>query len=292
MALGPTSVDDQQKMTRRCPYCDQTLLPDETICWQCGRPVEPEATPGAARKPVTIQDRWQEEQGVSLSALTIYTVLTALVIVAVVLGTIYLGQQPRLQAGANMERPEGWLWVNESDNDFLLLLPESWRVVDPETEQGELRLSATVANHPEWRRALAPLGKLDDQLSYLFLAEGQVAPEAAPGTEAVVLVAQSRLLNQLAPTELGTVAEELAAKDAAITVIESELVGAVPGVEAAHLSLVIETGAGNAGEPLRCRQQLIPGTLNALLISACAPAEWQQEATIRRIMDSFQRLVP
>lgn len=236
-------------MTHRCPYCDQTLLEDETVCWQCGRPVEPPTTP---QQPA-VRERWpQEKSTFSLPAVTIYSTLTALIFFGALLATIYLGRQPRLRAGANVELPEGWLWVNESSNDFLLSLPESWRLIDPESERGEISLRSSIASHPQWRPAMQPFARLDEELSYVFLAEGQVPPDATNSVDAAVVVAQSRLLNQLSPAEMVSLAEELAAEDG-ITLMETERIAAGPGTEEEYVALVVETEVpGGAGESLRC----------------------------------------
>jgi|GEM_PF-1927973 len=276
-------------MTHRCPYCDQRLLEDETVCWQCGRQVEPPTTP---QQPA-VRERWQQEKSTfSLSAVTIYSALTALIISGALLATIYLGKQPRLQAGANVELPEGWLWVNESSNDFLLFLPESWRLIDPESERGEASLEASIASHPKWRRVMQPFGRLDEGLSYVFLAEGQVPPEATNSVDAAVVVAQSRLLNQLSPAEIVSLAEDLAAENE-ITLIENERIAALPGIEEEYVALVVETeDPAGTGESLRCQQRLIPGQLDLFLVSSCSRPESQYQATIRQITDSFQRLTP
>jgi hypothetical protein len=275
-------------MTYRCPYCDQSLLEDETVCWQCGNPIQREA----AEKQPAVRESWRrDERRLSLSALTVYAVFSALVIVSALGATVYLGGQPRLQAGADAELPENWLWVNESDNDFLLFLPESWRVSDPESEGGEARLTMSVVGDPEWREAMQPFGQLDEQLTYSFMARGPVPPEAAASAEAVVLVARSRLLNQLAPAEMVALAEDLAA-ESGMTLVESNLVAAVPGIEAEHVSLVVESDPAGGDVPVRCQQQLIPGSLYVLLVSACTRAEPRYQTTIGLIMDSFQRIAP
>lgn len=280
-------------MPQRCRYCDQILLEEESVCWQCGRPVaEVDGSASPPPKPaVRAEGQTQQERRLSFSALAVYALLTALVIVAALLVTIYLGQQPLLQAGASAPLPEGWLWVNEDSNDFLLVLPESWQLIDPQTEAEEASLTELIESRPQWQQSVLPLSQLDEELSYVFLAQGQVPPDAASDAEAVVLVAHSRLLNQLTPAEMAAVVEDLA-HESGVSLVEADLVASVPGVEPEHLSLLVELPAGADAEAFRCRQQFVPGAVYAFLLTACSRPETQYQTSISRISDSFQRLAP
>ena len=173
----------------------------------------------------------------------------------------------------------------------MLALPESWRLIDPETEAGEARLRNLIADRPEWAAATLPLGKLDEDLSFLFLAQGQVPAQGAGRAQAVVVVARSQLLNRLAPREIADVAADLAA-DSQTALIEAELIAAVPGLEAERVALVVDSAPAAADEPLRCRQQLVPGRLSLLLVSTCSRPDSRYQSTVERIIGSFQRLAP
>lgn len=72
-------------MSRRCPNCDQRLLEDEDVCWQCGARLEAQAADSPAAQQV------EPEQTMFERSLLVYGALTVVVALAALLLTLYLG---------------------------------------------------------------------------------------------------------------------------------------------------------------------------------------------------------
>lgn len=279
-------------MTRRCRYCDQVLLEDEAVCWQCGRPVAEQESPAAAtNKP--LRESWyrKEEDSFSFSALSVYTLLTILVVAGATLATLYLGRQPRLELGTGETLPPEWLWVNENNNDFLLALPRAWRLIDPETDPEEAALKELVLSRPSLQRSLQPWAQLDEDLAIAVFAEGLVPPTAPPQSEATVLVARSRLLNQLTLSEIVALAPELEATSET-ELVEAMLVAATPGLQEEHATFIVDIAHAGTDGVFRCRQQIVPGRVDSYILSTCADPGARFQTSIDRIDNSFQRLAP
>jgi hypothetical protein len=265
-------------MDQRCPHCDQLILPDDTVCWQCGRALV------EARRTATAREGWQAtSRELQLSPLRFYGSLTLLLVLAALLLTAFLGRQPRLQA-AITDLPAGWVWIREDNHDFTLFLPETWELLSPTGENQQESMDLLVESTPELRASLLPLGALDREMHTTFYATGPLQDQA--GTRGLILVARSRALNQLSPSELQSVATASAA-DLNVTMQEARQ---VEHFDKSHvfLDVLVETDAG----PLRCQQQFHPGALEILIVTACAPQEARYQETITAILSSFQRLSP
>lgn len=265
-------------MDRRCPRCNQLVLPDDTVCWQCGRALLEESEAVAAREV------WRKAgQQPQLSPRLFYGGLTLLLVVAALLLTVFLGRQPRLQA-ARTDLPAGWAWFRNSHNDFTLFLPRTWELLDPGTEDRQAAMDQFVESEVELRHSYNPPGLLDDALQTIFYAAGPIP--GRPSAEGYVLVGSSRALNQLSPAELLSVAAAGAAEmnltlEAAHEVEEG-------GESYVLLTVLMETDEGSR----RCQQQLYPGVQELLFVVACAPPENPAQQTLADILGSFQRLSP
>ncbi len=265
-------------MDRRCPYCDQLLLSDDTVCWQCGRAL------AGANETATARDLWQEAgRQLQLSPRLFYGGLTLLLVVAALLLTAFLGRQPRLPA-ARTDLPAGWAWFRNSHNDFILFLPRTWELLDPGTAERQAAVDWLMESEAALRRSYEPLGLLDDELQTIFYATGPLPSQ--PHAEGLLLVGSSRALNQLSPAELLSVA----ASGAAQLGLALETAQEVEEGGESHvlLDLLLESDAGAR----RCRQQLYPGVRELLLVVACAPPESGPQQTLAEILGSFQRLSP
>lgn len=265
-------------MDRRCPHCNQLLLPDDTVCWQCGRALAETGGLAAGREV------WQEaSQRLQLSSRLVYGGLTVLFVLAALLLTAFLGRQPRLQA-AKTDLPDGYAWFRNSRNDFILFLPETWELLDPGTGDRQAAMDLFVASNPALRSSYDPLSLLDDDLHTIFYAAGPLP--GREGAEGLLLVARSRPLNQLAPAELLSLAAASAA-ERGVTLQEAQELQDF-GKSHVFLDVVTNTGEG----PRRCQQHLYPGVRELLLLSACAPPDAPYQQTLSAILGSFQRLSP
>lgn len=252
-------------------------MADETVCWQCGRPVARGTEPASGG---TAQELWQEaSRELKLSPQLVYGGATLLVVVGLLLVTAFLGSQPRLQA-ARTDLPAGWAWVNGPSNDFTLFLPGTWQIVIPSGDNQQAALNDLVGSTPYLQSAYRPLGILDEELDTVFYAEGQIPNERET---AFLLVGRSRLLNQLGAGETIAVAES-SAPGLNMTVRDAYL---IEQPEKSHVYFDLQMG-----EELRCQQQFIRGKLEALLVTVCTRPEARYQETAKAILDSFQRLDP
>ena len=258
-------------MSRHCPRCDQLLLDDETVCWQCGY----ELGMAVEERQPTIRESWQgQKQGFQVSALVVYAGLTVAVITVALLVTTFLGRQPQLQ-DARVTLPPSWSFVSNRARTFTVALPQEWSLLDGEDEDGRLR--QLVAENRSLSAATAPLGTLTDDTIPIFLAGSE--PLAAPGM--FLLVAHSETLAQLTEEEAASLVGESEWPD---TLVVSN-VTVVENYDKRHLFFEVEQpDVGAAG--LFCRQQFTSG----LLIALCSRPDAMGRETADTILQSFQRL--
>ncbi|MDX1686728.1 MAG: hypothetical protein R3248_01985 [Candidatus Promineifilaceae bacterium] len=256
-------------MPKRCPHCDQLIMEDEAVCWNCGQPtgVDP---------PETESEKEQEEttRTLLLSPVAIYTALTAVVIVSALLLTTLLGRLPRLQA-AGIQPPEEWQRVTDENETFTLFLPPDWRFVDPGNEEERATLTRLLAENDRLRDALFPWYQVRD-LETLFLAASD-PPEAAAQPDQLFLVARSATLNQLSYIELISVVER---SDVIISAAEI-----VDDFDRRYAYAQLRTRTG-----LFCQQQYLLGDEELLLTAFCASPEEPSTNTLELVRRTFQRL--
>ncbi len=266
-------------MTTKCENCGQPLLEGDTECWQCGRKVT-SAVGGATTAQV--KQKWgQASSSSEIPALAVYGGLTVFLIVLALLVTIYLGRQPLVQA-ASQAPSDGWAFVTNRPRDFVLMLPESWAILDEHDAEGDA-FDRLVTASPRLTQATYPLGNMAEDLRVLFVAAegidaGQAGDDPAPAQ--FVVVAGSDLLNRLSNEEAQAVAERAAAADQ-IDLVEAMY---VDDFDRSHLFLAtrIPTESGE----LICRQQFVVGDSSSLIVAACGPDQQLSGA----ILESFQRL--
>lgn len=261
-------------MERRCPNCDQLLLAEESVCWQCGQPLpERDQEPGPPSGA--------EETSEQSLALEVYAVWTVLVVAAALMVTFLLGRQPRVQA-ANTLLPDGWVVATDRERTFTVFLPEQWEQLDAATDNEQQQLHQLLGEREAYRRAAEPLTGFVEDAEPLFLARGSDATADAT-TGAFLIVMRSRSLNRLTPTEAIGLAQEgdVTVSDARnVTDFGRSYVGIRVVI---HLSDTTE---------LICRQQLTTGTQEALLLALCTAPGRLSPSAIDTILGSAQRLAP
>lgn len=267
-------------MSTRCPHCDQLLMEDEAVCWNCGRPtglasVDREgegAAHGAAEE--TAQQGGEQGERRPFSAVVIYVGLTAVVILGALLLTAFLGRQPRLQA-ASVQAPETWQRVTNGDETFTVFLPADWRFFDAGDAQQRDTLERLLAENALFREALHPWHEVRD-VEVVFLATSD-PPEAAGPPEELFIVARSAILNRLTYFELVSVVEQ---GDVIISSAE-----VVEDYDRRYAYVQLRTP-----EALRCQQQFILGEDDVLLAVFCARSEEPPATTLELLRTTFERL--
>lgn len=247
-------------------------MADDVSCWQCGHPVSgaPEAT------AETIKEQWSSDaSNRSLSALAFYAGLTALVMILALAVTLYLGNQPLVQA-FSQRPPDGWSFVTGRDRSFTLLLPDDWPLFDDSTPAPG-RLQQLLTDNPTFTEALRPLSEHTDDIQILLLALNEEVP-AGEQPASFIVVARSYSLSALTPQEVIDLANE--------SEITSQAPRYVENFDKSHI--FINADIPLATDSLDCRQQFHSGETDSLLLSVCGRGQNE----LIHALDSFQRLEP
>lgn len=255
-------------MSRRCPNCDQQLLDDEPRCWQCGLQLEPLTETRADIAETTEPD--PEE-----FSFTVYGALTIAVILAAVLLTLYLGDQPRLEP-SQADLPEGWIMTTDNKRSFLVFLPEAWRTF--QLPRDEDRVPLIVAAAGLYRQALLPLSGFVDDEQVTFLA---VSSEHS----SFLLVARSAVLSRLSPTDVAQ-ADLSVEGEETVTVLEAQQLVS-HGTAQAHLRVL--HGSDETTDAV-CRQRFVRGDQAAYLFALCAGPDALSDQVAEIILSSIQIL--
>lgn len=251
----------------KCPNCDQTILPDDVTCWQCGHQLKDE--PAAPN----VKESWQDAEQPNM-ALAVYVGLTAFIIIMAIVITISLGRQPLVQAASQVPA-EGWQIAVNEPRSLIVHLPASWHYYDAFDVSNTTTFNELVVGNQLFSQATRPLGEFVDDAQPIFLAT--VAPLAEePNPNQFVLVVRSVSLNQWSATQALAAAQE-----GGVEIVEGEN---VEDFDKSHafLQVRIPFGEGEIG----CRQQYIDGAGYGMLVTACG-----DNANISAdILKTFQRL--
>lgn len=263
-------------MSTRCPHCDQLLMEDEAVCWNCGRPTGMASADregqGEARREA--QQAGEQDERRPLSAIVVYAGLTAAVILGALLLTAFLGRQPRLQ-GATVQVPEEWQRMTNEGETFTVFLPDGWHVFDSGDAQERDTLARLLADNALFRDALHPWHEVRD-VEVLFLATSD-PPETAGPPDELFMAARSAILNRLTYAELVSVVEQ------SDVIISTAAV--VDDYDRRYAYVQLRTP-----EALRCQQQFILGDEELLLAAFCARSEEPPAATWELLRATFERL--
>jgi hypothetical protein len=198
---------------------------------------------------------------------------------------VILGRQPLVQIRLGTRAPNNWQEVTAADLSFTLYLPSRWQGLDRALEDQQQALDDRLAESNIYHLGSQPFGIEIDDLAIQFLA--QETSESGDQDAAFLIVATSDLLNRLSYDEAR---DFFAASDYAIS-----NVAFVEDYEKSHLRYEIQIdGSDQESSSINCRQMLILGSDEAMLVSLCRPLTSVRyyEDTFVNILDSFQRLRP
>jgi hypothetical protein len=281
-------------MNIRCENCGQLSLETDKLCWHCGRPLagrdieEPEK--------VAVNQGWQQTQ--SWGAISGYVAVAVFVILAAILVTRILGQQPRVSANVGDRAPEGWEAVMDSNSRFTFYLPQAWTWFGPERRERrpDPPLSYLLETGPVFTLGTNPFGGETDDLEIDFLAvpisdtaafeDESSLIEALITADAFMLVGRSQRLNDLAYEE--TVQFLLNSDYRILEARQQE------ELDRSYLTIFVETPveAADDFEFLRCNQQFFLGRTESMLVTLCAKntVYTSYQRTFSDILTSFRRL--
>lgn len=248
-------------MSRHCPNCDQRLLADEQVCWQCGAQLQPQTDSAPVTTAAGSARKWRSDP------LVIYGAITGFVILVALLLTAYLGRLPRSQLTVG-NPPDGWVIAGDQPHPFALFLPEDWSLHVEE----DAALRTALRQHDFYGRALSPLMDYVEDEEVVLLATG-----AQPTT--FLIVGRSPRLNRLSTGDAATLAR---ADDE--PVLDSRQLES-QGAPQAEFRIELETDDSG---PLQCRQRFLRGLDAAFIFSLCTSSTGLQEEAADTILSSIR----
>lgn len=246
-------------MARRCPQCDQLLLEDEFICWQCGRRLG-EAPAGTSSPP--------PPPTLFLSPTHIYPVILVLLIAMGLWLTTVLSSQPLVQANTTDRPPAGWFVFTSNDRQFTLFLPESWSRYEADNPMLEMVIGAD----PFYEEVTQTLGN-DWQMRLLVVPQQAVI---ATRPESFLLIAYNPNLVSL------SLAEAQQDVESRPGILDTSL---IDNFNKSHLLINWTTPDGNWS----CQQQFFSA---GLLVNGCSPNPSPHKANLSLMQTHFQPLQP
>lgn len=269
-------------MANRCDHCGEPALDTDDVCWHCGMSLRGQEEQPPSSK-TQIKEGWQEST--TPTAVVFYVGLTIFIILATVILMVMLSRQPLVQIRLGTRVPNNWQQVTTADLSFTLYLPSRWQWLDSALSNQQQVLDDRLAESEIYLLGSQPFGKEIDDLVVEFLA--QEASESMDQDGMFLIVATSDLLNRLSYDE----AEDfLLSGDYVINDVTF-----VENYEKSHLRYDLQIdGSDQDSSKIICRQMLILGTSEAMLVSLCRPLKSARnyENTFVDILDSFQRLRP
>jgi len=163
------------------------------MCWHCGYEIAP-STAVAATIPSTIAA--EEAEPFSLSTVSVYGALTAVIIIGILLTMRSLGQRPLVLLNPDTNVNLGWTPITDPNLHFTFDLPPEWTLFSNLDVEQEANFAALLAGEPQLATAVAPLGiEADDtELQMIMMADKAEGVTAVPG---FVTIARSTVLRQL-----------------------------------------------------------------------------------------------
>lgn len=268
-------------MTLRCKNCDQVILATDTVCWHCGRELQPTETPSQVQSGAV--SREVEEAKRSLTAVSVFALLTLMTIVLLWLATQVLSRYPIIQLDPQAPVKPGWTAFVDHRNNFMLDLPPRWSWLEDETGAELAALTAALAEQPQYEAALAPLFWEAADMEVRLLAQ-----PATPTDEAIsgfVIVGESARLNRLTPTQILAYLKRGAENvQVGETAVSQDLHG--------HEMVTAVTQFTINSQTWQCQQHLVRGQSSIFIIAVCQPENGSQDQAASSLAGSFQLFDP
>lgn len=254
-------------MSENCPQCGKPALPDDVVCWYCGqrlpvrrRVVEHGGGHGAAvERPSIKHIVWP---GVTAVAL----------IVLLLMMTHKLAQEPLVIYDAGIAYQPGWRPFTDANRQFTLEVPPRWQV----EEKPLAGAGVTVwEGDPTFALALRPYAAAPSQADFQLKITGQSRQEA----KGVVTIAWMPQFATFTPDDI---LQFIQAQDR-VEYVDGDLFEDIHRLE--QPIYLFET-VDEAGELVRCLQQVTAVKNKAYLLTACAP-----KPQFRQLSDNFANIL-
>ncbi|MFO7680737.1 MAG: hypothetical protein R6X34_11855 [Chloroflexota bacterium] len=267
-------------MTLRCKNCDQVILAADTVCWHCGRELEPTETPSQVQSGAAAEAEAVER---SLTAVSVFALLTLMTILLLWLATQVLSRYPIIQLDPQAPVKPGWTAFVDHRSNFMLDLPPRWSWLEDETGAELAALTAALAEQPQYEAALAPLFWEAADMEVRLLAQ-----PATPTDEAIsgfVIVGESARLSRLTPTLIQALlkrgAENVQVEE---TAVSQDLHG--------HEMVTAVTQFTINNQTWQCQQYIIQSQTSNYIVAVCQPDNGSQDQAANSLVGSFQLFDP
>ncbi len=268
-------------MAEKCPNCSQRILATDSACWHCGYALEggAETAVSAPEEQISPQLTEEDDEPISISAISVYAGLTAFIIIAILLTMRALGQQPVVYQYPNTNINLGWSPVTDGAQTFTFDLPPEWEVFT--RDQDESVFTTLLTDNPTLEAAQAPFSvKLPD------FETVAVGVEEIDNQQIFFTVAQSQLLGELSWEEIAPLIRD---EEDDVAIFDSERFQSYFGDERVRIEMLLTSEP----DELACEQQIVYGGTVGYLLVTCSPDRitGRYEDLYLDLLTSFQLLV-
>lgn len=272
-------------MENRCENCGQTVLPTDSVCWQCGwrPPAQVKAASSTANQTAVTAEA---ETPISVTAVSVYATLTLLIILLLLLLFNALGKYPVILLDPRAPIKPGWQLLTDHRQTFTLELPPGWEWAEDDIGSRQAAFMNKLAENPQYNASLTPWIDIAGDLEVLLAADSPQNGDA-DGVPGFLLIGRSGRLKQLNSEQvLALWQSRLAEENLVSTALGKDLHGGVK--ETAVINLQPAT------ESVTCRQEIVSGVEYRYLVVVCSPSTtYENHAREYEIMlSSFQLLTP
>jgi hypothetical protein len=251
------------------------------MCWHCGYELAP---PTAVTTTPSSTLAAEEAEPFSLSAVSVYGVLTAVIIIGILLTMRSLGQRPLVLLNPDTNINLGWTPITDPDLQFTFDLPPEWELFNNLDSEKAADFAALLAGEPQLAASVAPLGieAADTDLLMIVMTD---TPEGVTAVPAFVTIARSTVLRQLSLEDTILFAQQ----NSGDTILaETSLFTSFFGDNRAQI--VVEMPF--TPDTLTCYQHIAQTAKESYLVVGCAPSRRYgiYRETIDGILSSFQIL--
>ncbi len=194
----------------------------------------------------------------SLSAATTYTGITALILVALLVITWFLGGRP---LNLNSPPPKGWRIIADETMSYAVDTPPGWEWLEKSNERKHDLFADTITSNPQFLAIGAPFAEPGASLELIAVA----IESATDGPQSSHFFTIARDISGRAVTLEGIIVL-LERRGDEIDVLASNLVDRPDGRRTSEISIEFRSGS----PALRCVQQVVVGTQASYLLTACS----------------------
>ncbi len=261
----------------RCENCGQTVLTSDTVCWHCGRALSPPDSPPKTNQPAA---KKQPTIDISLSAIAIFGIMTALIILLLFLVIGALGNKPFVVI--NPDRNPGWVPVTDQSLRFTYDLPPDWVWAEKNQTNPSALFETATSGDFDYSAVFTALPAHTPDSEWRMIA---VSPTLNEPAQRFLLVATSATLHTLSVNDVLALT---AAETTRTEVLETAVTDNLLATPQAHLLLQVTT----PNTTWKCQQEVVNGTAETYLLAACATqAEYPRYISeLNNILRSFQPL--